>query len=212
MPLTLLLACAEKALNALLARDPAAPKRLRRLAGKRLLLRLERPNIALLVSFHPQGLDLLGAARTEENDADAIVELDNQALGALLGGEPLERLMFSGRLAIHGQTHLLEETRALLMDLDLDWEGALAEWLGDYPAHGLAEGVRHAARFGRRSHHELRTDLKDYVFEEARLLTGHSQRDMLRDHLTELEIATDRLEARLARLRRRLDARRGTAA
>lgn len=212
MSLTLLLACAEKSLNALLARDPAAKNRLRRLAGKRLLLRLERPNIELLVCFHQQGLSLLGVAPAEESDADAIVDIDGEALGALLSGEPLEQLMFSGRLSLRGQTHVLEQTRALLLDLDLDWEGALAEWLGDTPAHGLAESLRHVARFSRHAHRELRADIKDYVFDEARLLPGHRQREALRDHLTELAIATDRLEARLDRLRRCLDARREPAA
>ncbi|SDM17252.1 ubiquinone biosynthesis protein UbiJ [Modicisalibacter muralis] len=209
---TLLLACAEKSLNALLARDPAAPARLRRLTGKRLLLRLERPRLDLLVVFYREGLSLLSAAPAEESDADAIVEIDNAALGALLAGESLEKLMFSGRLSVRGQTQLLEQTRALLMDLDLDWEGELAEWLGDTPAHGLSEGLRHCVRFGLRSQRELRVDIKDYVFEEARLLAGHRQREALRDHLTELEIATDRLEARLDRLRHRLDARRESAA
>lgn len=212
MPLTLLLACAEKSLNTLLARDPAAPKRLCRLAGKRMLLRLKRPSVELLVCFHQQGLSLLSVASAEYGDADAIVEMDSETLGALLSGEPLEQLMFSGRLSLRGQTHLLEQTRALLLDLDLDWEGALAEWFGDTPAHGLAEGLRHFARLGRHGHRELRVDINDYVFEEARLLVGHSQRETLRDHLTELAIATDRVEARVGRLRRRLGARRGPAA
>lgn len=213
MSLTLLLACAERSLNALLARDPAAPNRLRRLAGKRLLLRLERPSIDLLVAFHREGLSLLSAAQAGQSDADAVVEVDSETLGALLSGEPLKQLMFSGRLSLRGQTHLLEQTRALLLDLDLDWEGTLAEWLGDTPAHGLAGGLRHVARFGRHGYRELRADLTDYVFEEARLLAGHTQREALRDHLTELAIATDRLEARIDRLRRRLDdARRESAA
>lgn len=213
MSLTLLLACAEKSLNALLARDPAAKNRLRRLAGKRLLLRLERPSVDLLVCFDQHGLSLLSVAPAEHSDADAIVEIDSETLGALLSGEPLEQLMFSGRLSLRGQTHLLEQTRALLLDLDLDWEGALADVLGDTPAHGLAEGLRHAARFSRHGYRELRADIKDYVFEEARLLPGHPQREVLRDHLTELAIATDRLEARIDRLRRRLDdARRESAA
>lgn len=212
MSLTLLLACAEKSLNALLARDPAAPSRLRRLAGKRLLLRLERPSVELLVCFHQEGLSLLSVAPAEHSDADAIVEIDGETLGALLSGESLEQLMFSGRLSLRGQTHLLEQTRALLLDLDLDWEGALVEWLGDTPAHGLAESLRHVARFSRYSQRELRADLADYVFEEARLLVGHPQREALRDHLTELAIATDRLEARVERLNRRFDLRRGSAA
>lgn len=209
---TLLLACTERSLNALLARDPAAPTRLRRLAGKRLLLRLERPRLDLLVVFHIQGLSLLHHPHAEEGDADAVVEVDSEALGALLGGESLEQLMFSGQLALRGQTHLLADARTLLMDLDLDWEGALAEWFGDQPAHSLAEGLRRFARFGLRSQRELRADLADYLFEEARLLPGHPQRDMLRDHLTELEVATDRLEARLTRLQRKLAAHREATA
>lgn len=205
---TLLLACAEKSLNVLLARDPAAPARLHRLVGRRLLLRLERPRLDLLVVFHSHGLGLLRHPHAEEGDADAIVEIDSEALGALLGGESLEQLMFSGRLALRGKTHLLEDARSLLMDLDLDWEGALAEWFGDQPAHSLAEGLRRFTRFGLRSQRELRADLAEYIFEEARLLPGHPQRETLRDHLTELEVATDRLEARLARLQRKLAATR----
>ncbi len=208
---TLLLAATERSLNALLARDPAAPARLRRLSGKSVLLRLERPHLTLLTRFDEAGLSLMQAPEAEEGDADVVVEIDSDALGALIGGELLEQLMFSGRLAVRGQIPLLEEARALLLDLDLDWEGALAEWLGDLPAHSLAEGLRRFARFGLRSQRELRTDLADYVFEEARLLPGQPQREALRDHLTELEVATDRLEARLARLTRRLASRREPA-
>ncbi|WP_227369033.1 SCP2 domain-containing protein [Halomonas sp. M20] len=201
---TLLFGGAEKTLNAMLARDPAAPSRLKKLAGKRLLLRLERPHVDLLIVFDEHGLNLLHQPQAEENDADAVVEIDSDTLGALLGGEPLERLMFSGRLAVRGQVAILEGARTLLMDIDLDWEGALAEWFGDRPSHSLAEGLRRFGRFGLRSQREFRADLADFVFEEARLLPGHPQRDALRDYLTGLEIATDRLEARVARLQKKL--------
>ncbi|WP_108445249.1 ubiquinone biosynthesis accessory factor UbiJ [Halomonas denitrificans] len=208
---TLLLAGLERTLNALLARDPAAPARLARLAGQRVLLRLERPELALALHFHPAGIDLLRPDLTDETAFDeaafdAVVELDAETLGELLGGAPIERLMFQGKLAVRGRTHLLEATRDLLFDLDLDWEGELARWLGDIPAHSLAEGVRSLSQWGLRTRQELCADVGEYVFEEARLLPGRHQIEALRDHMTELEIATDRLEARLARLRRRLAA------
>ncbi|MBF7053753.1 SCP2 sterol-binding domain-containing protein [Halomonas sp. KAO] len=201
---TLLLAAAERTLNALLARDPAASSRLARLAGQRLLLRLENPELALAIHFHPGGLDLLRAEGGAEEDHDAVVELDAESLGALLGGASMERLMFQGRLAVRGRIPLLEATRDLLLDLDLDWEGELARWLGDIPAHSLAEGLRRLGRFGLRSRDEFYADLSEYLVEEARLLPGRPQLEVLRDHLTELEVASDRLEARLARLHRRL--------
>ncbi len=215
-----LLAGPERTLNALLARDPAAPGRLARLAGQRILIRLQHPTLALAVHFHATGLDLLrpdhvsattDAAATPGHDArkqpyDAVVELDAETAGDLLGGVSLERLMFQGKLSVRGRIELLEAARELLLDLDLDWEGELARWLGDIPAHGLAEGMRRMARWGTRARQELHADVSEYVFEEARLLPGRHQLDAARDHLTELEIATDRLEARLARLRRRLAA------
>ncbi|MDN3521383.1 ubiquinone biosynthesis accessory factor UbiJ [Halomonas ramblicola] len=200
----LLLAGIERTLNGLLARDPAAPSRLAQLAGQRLLLRLEKPDLALAIHFHPRGLDLLRPEDTTEAAYDAVVELDAETAGALLGGESLERLMFQGRLAVRGRIPLLEATRDLLLDLDLDWEAELARWLGDIPAHSLAEGLRRLGRFGLRTREEFCADLSEYLFEEARVLPGRHQLEVLRDHLTELEVAADRLEARLERLRRRL--------
>lgn len=200
----LFLAFLERSLNALLARDPAAPTRLARLAGSRILVRFEHPELLLALHYHERGIDLLRPETVHEADYDAVVELDADTAGALLGGQSIERLIFQGRLAVRGRTHLLEATRDLLLDLDLDWEGELAHWLGDLPAHSLAEGLRHLGRFGLRTRDEFCADVSEYVFEEARLLPGRHQLAILRDHLTELELAADRLEARLTRLRRRL--------
>ena len=202
---TLLLAGIERSLNALLARDLAAPERLARLAGCRVLLRLERPSLALLLSFHSQGIDLLRQNEPDESVADTVIELDSETLGELFGGESLERLMFRGKLAVRGRVHLLEEIREMFFGLEIDWEAELARWLGDIPAHSLAEGIRRLAQWGLRTQGEMRADIAEYVFEEARLLTGKSQFEVLRDHLTELGISADRLEARLRRLRRQLE-------
>ncbi|MFG6665921.1 SCP2 domain-containing protein [Halomonas sp. HNIBRBA4712] len=203
----LLLAGLERALNALLARDPAASNRLAALAGSRLLIRLEQPHLALVLAYHEAGVDLLPGDDIDEAQADATVELTPETFSEWLSGASLERLMFEGKLAVRGRLGLLEATRDLFFDLDLDWEGELAGWIGATPAHSLAEGVRRLSRFGLRAKEELLQDLSEYVFEEARMLPGRAQRDVLRDALTDLDMATDRLEARLDRLSRRLDQR-----
>tara|TARA_R110002049_G_scaffold106316_4_gene253502 strand:+ start:2378 stop:3037 length:660 start_codon:yes stop_codon:yes gene_type:complete len=201
---TLLLAGCERTLNALLARDPAAPARLAALAGSRLLIRLEQPHLELVIHYHHAGLDLMRGEGIVETEVDAVVELTPETFSEWISGASIERLMFDGKLAVRGRIHLLEATRELLFDLDIDWESELARWLGDMPAHSLAEGLRRAARWGLRAKDELMQDVSEYVFEEARLLPGQQQRNVLRDHLTELEIATDRLEARFNRLQRKL--------
>lgn len=204
---TLLLAGLERAINALLARDPASPTRLEALAGSRLLVCLEQPSLRIMLHFHRTGVDLLRADDDAESSADAVVELTPETLSQWASGESIERLMFSGKLSLRGRTYLLEATRELFTDLDIDWENELAALLGDMPAHSLAEGLRRMARFGLRAKDELLADVSEYVFEEAKLLPGRQQRDVLRDHLTELEVATDRLEARFTRLHRLLTER-----
>lgn len=203
----ILLATLETALNTLLARDPAAATRLGALAGKRLIVRLDTPPLRLLLQCHERGLHLQRAGGEDATDADASVSLDSATLGALLSGESIERLMLGGRLQVRGNPAVLEGIRDLLLDLDADVEGGLAHLLGAAPAHHLAEGVRRLERFGRRSARQLRADLDEYMFEEARLLPGQSQFDVARDHLTELGIAVDRLDARLARLEKRSERR-----
>nr|WP_283101663.1 SCP2 sterol-binding domain-containing protein [Halomonas populi] len=197
-----MLASLERTLNTLLKRDPAAPARLARLAGSRLLICLETPHREVLIQFHEHGLHLQRADAMDEKHVDARATLSTGALAALASGESIERLMLSGRLEVRGRTALLEATRDLLLDLDLDWEGWLATLLGGAPAHQVAERGRRLAEWLRRSGQHLRVDISEFVFEEAKLLPGQQQLETARDLLTELEVATDRLEARLARLRR----------
>ncbi|MCL5425762.1 MAG: hypothetical protein M1154_09055, partial [Gammaproteobacteria bacterium] len=159
------------------------------------------------IHYHHAGLDLLRGDSINEADVDAVVELTPETFSEWISGASVERLMFDGKLAVRGHIHLLEATRQLLFDLDIDWESELARWLGDVPAHSLAEGLRLMARWGLRAKDELLQDVAEYVFEEARLLPGQQQRNVLREHLTELEVATDRLEARFKRLQRQLTQR-----
>ncbi|WP_372611148.1 SCP2 domain-containing protein [Halomonas sp.] len=209
--MSLRLAAIERPLNALLARDPASASRLARLAGHRILLRLESPRLVMEMHFHPEGIELCYPDAGVEEDHDAVVEIDAETAGALLGGASIERLIFQGKLKTRGRTPLLQEVQDLLLDLHPDWEGELANWLGDAPANDLAERLRASARWGRRARDELAADLSEFVFEEARWLPGRHQASVVRDHLTELEIDTDRLQARVERIERRLSLSGGQA-
>lgn len=202
--MSLRLAAIERPLNALLARDPASASRLARLAGRRILLRLERPRLVMEMHFHPEGVELHHPDADGYENPDAVVDIDAETAGALLGGASIERLVFQGKLTMRGRTALLQEVQDLLLDLHPDWEGRLANWLGDAPAHALAERFRASARWGRRTRNELTADLSEFIFEEARWLPGRHQTSVVRDYLTELEIDADRLHARVERIERRL--------
>nr|WP_025732432.1 SCP2 sterol-binding domain-containing protein [Carnimonas nigrificans] len=205
----LALACIETTLNRVIARDPAAPGRLERLSDKRIIVRLEHPDICCMALFRADGINLSRVDEPNEGDADATIELSAETLAELITGKPSRQLMFDGSLAVRGDIHVLEQVQTLLMDLDIDWEGALASKLGDSPAHALATGIRRLTSFGVRSSQQLRADLHEYTFEQGRWLAGQDQLERARHHLTQLEISTDRLEARFERIKRHLTDRLG---
>lgn len=191
----------ERALNGLLARDPATPARLRALTGKTLRVALASPSLALRVAFHEDGVSLARVRDWNEPD-DLELTFTPDAMQRLIAGDSLERLLFGGQLPVRGQTGLLTPIQTLFLDLDLDWEGALAKGLGNGTAHGVASGLRHLASQARFAGGEWQQDLREYLFEERRWLAGRNQFEVARDRLTQLQQDVDRLGARVARLKR----------
>ncbi|WP_251977067.1 ubiquinone biosynthesis accessory factor UbiJ [Salinicola avicenniae] len=198
---TFLLVALERAINPLLARDPATPARLAALSGKTLRLTFHDAELALRLRFHDDGLSLERVRDWQARD-DLTLALDATALRRLVAGDSLERLMFSGQLSVSGEVGLLTPIQALFLDFDLDWEGALAKGLGNGTAHGIAAGLRHLIGQARFLQREWQQDMREYLFEERRWLAGRDQLAVARDHLTELQQGVDRLAARVARLER----------
>lgn len=203
---TFALVALERAIDGLLARDPATPARLSTLAGKTLRVTLDEPRLALRMAFHAEGVTLARVHDWHDRD-DLEITLTQRARERLIAGDRLEQLLFGGQLPTTGETALLPTIQSLFTDLDLDWEGALAKGLGNGTAHGIASGLDHLSRQARFLAREWRSDLRDYLLEERRWITGRDQLEVARDHLTELQQTIDRLGARIVRLQRNLGSR-----
>jgi ubiquinone biosynthesis protein UbiJ len=117
------------------------------------------------------------------------------------GGRPL----FDGEVQVEGDMGVLQDLHACLAALDVDWEELLARWVGDVAAHGIARQARALAGWVGEGRESLGLDLKEYLWEEARLLPRQeavaeylSAVDALRDDVERLTKRVDRLAARLA--------------
>ena len=103
-------------------------------------------------------------------------------------------------LTVQGDGELLSALQAALADLRIDWEEQLAGWLGDIPAHILANRLRAGVTWGKHITDTLAADLREYLQEESRQLAGKAVIRDFRDGVDTLVVDTDRLEARLRRL------------
>ncbi|MCU0934778.1 MAG: SCP2 sterol-binding domain-containing protein [Gammaproteobacteria bacterium] len=191
----------EDAVNRWLALDPGSAACLSRLEGR--VLRIEVAGLA-----EPIFLGVLGGSLQLGADppTDPHVTLRGPPFSLLRllrssGGAPL----LDGDVQVEGDIGVLQDLHACLAALEVDWEELLARRIGDVAAHGLVRQVRAVAGWVGEGRESLRLDLREYLWEEARLLPRReaveeqlSAVDALRDDVERLAKRIERLEARLA--------------
>ena len=188
---------AERALNALLQRDPATPRRLESLAGRTLLLHLTAPTWHVALTGTTVGLRIENSSLSS---ADVTITLTPTALGTLLGGTDMATLALQGEIQVAGGIELAQQFKSLLSQLDPDVEGVLAQLIGDIPAHLLLQQCLRQRKQAQRLWLHFRANSADYVTEEARIVVGDRQLHVIRDQLDELTRQLERSERRVAHL------------
>lgn len=123
------------------------------------------------------------------------------AFAALATGD--DRIFSDGRLAVAGDTALAHQLQRALNQLDPDWEAAMAAHLGDVPAHFLGKRVRSAVKWSRQAFHSLNANIEEYVHEESRVLPGRRELEATFEDIDDLNLRTERLEARLNQIENR---------
>ncbi|MDJ0738378.1 MAG: SCP2 sterol-binding domain-containing protein [Gammaproteobacteria bacterium] len=191
----------ERALNAVVALDPDTADRLAALHGKVVRIVLSGTGIALnLVPGHDGRLQLVGGLEGEPD--------------ATLTGSPFDLLrasdsadghaqLFAGRVRIDGDTRVAQRLSAALAALDIDWEERLAAYTGDIAAHEVGRGVRAARAEGERLGRSARTNLSEYLTEEARVLPHRYEVAEFLADVDTLRDDAERLGARIALLENR---------
>ncbi|MCU0937018.1 MAG: SCP2 sterol-binding domain-containing protein [Gammaproteobacteria bacterium] len=191
----------EEAVNRWLALDPSSVACLSRIEGR--VLRLEVAGLP-----EPLFLGVLGGGLQLGTDppTDPHVTLRGPPFSLLRllrsdGGAPL----LDGDVQVEGDMGVLQDLHACLAALEVDWEELLARRVGDVAAHGLARQARAIAGWVGDGRESLGLDLREYLWEEARLLPRReaveehlSAVDALRDDVERLVKRVERLEARLA--------------
>ena len=192
------LAALETAFNEALRLDPESLRKLAALQGRVIAIDLRGTGLVLYLFPGPDGVVLLGEYAGEP---DTVLSGTPLGLARLSLGDA-SGVLFAGEVTIRGDVETGQRFKAILDQLDLDWEEPLARLIGDIPAHHLGKLVRSTADWARQALETLGRNTAEYLEYEARALATRedvaefvADVDRLRDDLA-------RLEARLARLRR----------
>jgi len=191
----------EDAVNRLLRMDPDSLRGLGALSGR--VIELELADLGVSIFLFPSEAGV--HARTSYADVPDVV-LRGRLSGFLnlaLGQEM--RAFFSGGLEVSGDVDLGQRFQKILQQLDIDWEEQTARLLGDPLAHQLGNGVRAARAWTVASGALIARDLTEYLQCEARLLPQRHEVEVFLDAVDALRADVDRMEQRIARLRRELE-------
>ncbi|MFP5440847.1 MAG: SCP2 domain-containing protein [Gammaproteobacteria bacterium] len=198
-----ILALLERALNDALRYDPATKQRLAAHKGRVLAIECLQPPVNAYFLFTADGVEIYDACETE---VDATIRAGAIGLLRQLASERPDVAPAGGDIAVGGDTRFVQDIVKIARDVNIDWEEPLARILGDVAARQVGDLLRGAASFMFRAATSLKRNGEDYLRHELAIFPSkHAMREFLRD-VDDLRLDTDRIAARLAAARARVDA------
>ncbi|ETI57847.1 ubiquinone biosynthesis accessory factor UbiJ [Marinomonas profundimaris] len=187
----------ESAVNLALKQDQPSQDRLSKLAGQQVFLYVEDVNFILQIHLLEQGVMLNRPESLDEIELDprldTLVQGPSKAYRKLLEGDGF----FDGDLRIQGNAQALMTLHKVMENFEFDWEGLLADHIGDLPAAALARLLRVQWTWSKEVATNTRIQLVQHLQTNSQLLPSKIEFDHLVDNIERFGTALDRAEARL---------------
>lgn len=204
----------EKAINTTLHYDPGTNVRLKKLQGCIFQFACSSPDMDLFFSIesHSDSCKVNVSSYSEKTATTQISTSLFNALAFITTSNVENTSNFSGTgISILGNSAKLATLHTILQELEIDWEQALSDLL--FPFGESAQIVNHQAanviktflNWLRKSHRKFRTNFASYLQEELRIMPTQTELDEFYESLTDLRSATERAEARIQQLIRKLN-------
>jgi ubiquinone biosynthesis protein UbiJ len=196
----MLLAAGQRMLNEQIRASTAARERMQSLDGKCFAVAISGTDLRVVAEAKDGEMWLSFGA-----DGDADVELNASAIDLfkLARSATLTDLKDSGA-KLNGDLHVAESFADLLRLAMPEPEAALADWIGDMPAHALGRISRGLVGFTRRAHHAFEQNLAEYLQEENPTLIPPALATRFADEVDRLRDDVERAAKRIESLERRL--------
>jgi ubiquinone biosynthesis protein UbiJ len=193
-----LVAAAEIGGNRLLSLDETALQRCAELQGY--CIAIDLTDLDFQLYCHPGSWGLRLSRSAPARAVDASISGRLMALVDLAAVDDKLSTSMRERVSFHGNIALAQKLQAIVAELDIDWEEALARHCGDVLACQLHQRARKFGEWLRYSADSVLQSSSEYLREEARLSPTQVEFDRFQSELTRLKHDVARAEARLQRL------------
>ncbi|MCB5162319.1 ubiquinone biosynthesis accessory factor UbiJ [Marinomonas algarum] len=187
----------EAAINLALKQDSPSQNRLSKLSGQKVYLFIEDFSFILQIHILEHGVMLDKPESLEEIELDprldTLVQGPSSAYRKLLDGDGF----FDGDLRIQGNAQALMTLHKVMENFDLDWEGLLADYIGDLPAATLSRLLRAQWSWSKEFTTNLRMQLVQHLQTDSQLLPSKIEFDHFVDELERFGSLLERTEAKI---------------
>ena len=187
-------------LDGALELDPETRHALARLAGK--VVDLDIAGVGA-VRLHIDDGRIRAGPRDDTADADVTIRGAPLSLVRFVLAGDREKLILGEEVSLHGDIALATRLQQIAGRMDIDFEEAIAERIGDIPAHEIVRGMRGLGGWMRAAGAALLEDVSEYLRHEAAVMPSTGDVERFAHAVDEIRDDVERLEARVARLERR---------
>jgi len=191
--------------NDALKYDLTAADKLSALAGKTLELSIVEPSLTISITIESDGFVLIQQGGLEQFDAQ--VSGKARDLFAVLQAEDRTAAMMEHQINIQGDTRTFFAIQEVMSHLDIDWEMALADKIGDLPAHFVADALKAAGKFAKNQFKSASRTSRNFLREESNWLVPDSLWDAHRKAIQTTRHDADRINAKIKQLGQRIAAK-----
>lgn len=197
------LATLERAINTALAADPLTMELLRAHSGRLAAVHLTFPPLSIYALIVEDGIELYHGSEAE---ADVTVRGGPIDLAAQLFNWKTADSVVAGPVKISGDRELLQKLTAIVKQLDLNWSALVEPLLGSELAQQLEYGAKRVFSMARQAFDLFLNRAGDFLREESSLMALRRDVSEFVQDVDELRFDTDRLAARIARLKQNSEA------
>ena len=188
-------------LNRALDYDPSAKSQLKDLHGQVLIIESTSPPFSLAIEISNASL-ILHNDWSEESAVNVKGTLISM-IGVALDGNSAS--LSGSEITVSGNLDTLNKINSIMGNLDVDWEAALAEIIGDVPAHILGKTIR-ATRYAKSEFfNRASSGLVDVAQEEFKLMPSTNEFEIVGSQIRKLSSDVDRLSIKISRVKEKIE-------
>ena len=161
----------ETAINTALEYDAGTVRDLSELEGQVLLIDCTMPAMRIAIETNQQKIIL---HNNWDGDAAVTIEGTMVALAKMAVNTSDTSSLAGSDVKLSGNLETLHKLHKILSKLSIDWEGCLADLVGDVPAHLIGSAVRKSAKFSSESMQRASSALVEVAQQELEIIPSQN--------------------------------------